>query len=192
MGLLSGCGNPLGKYDVRRVTLVPGSTLKTVDPDGCSSCDSKPQLLRIEFVSTTDLETASGGHALYIHGDFCPFKNEYQLGIFGPYYNDQPRLLYRRITSYHKAPDGRITMSVDSKNRHPTRNATGGYVYTAYLAPSEPAEQFSSAYDLRREVRDLCLRIDSPGYYLIPSRSELFRIPASTIQTALGTPSLNR
>jgi len=83
MGLLSGCGNPLGKYDVRRVTLVPGSTLKTVDPDGCSSCDSKPQLLRIEFVSTTDLETASGGHALYIHGDFCPFKNEFSLGYSG-------------------------------------------------------------------------------------------------------------
>lgn len=191
IGLLAGCGNPLGTYHVRRVTVVPGSALKTVDPEECSSCNPGQQLLRIEFTSTTDLEAASGGHDLYVHGDFCPLKNEYQLGILGPYYNDRPRLLSRRITSYRKSPDGRVVMSVESENRHPTRDATDRYVYTAYLAPSESAGQFSAAYDLRRDTRDLCLRIVSPGYYLIPSRSQVFKISGATIQTALGSSRLH-
>jgi hypothetical protein len=183
--LLGACGKPLGTYEVRDIKLIPGAAFTRVDPEYSGP---RPPLIRIEFTSTTDLEVAQPGHDLYVHGDLCPLKNEYQLGILGPYYDDLPRLLSRRITSYKRSVDGHVTMSIESTNRHPPRDRnTGRYVYTAYLALSEPKRQFSEAYDLRQRPADLCLRIDSPGYYIIPSRSEIFIIKGDVIQRALGS-----
>lgn len=186
--LLTACGKPLGTYEVQNVTLVSASRLGQIDPNE-SYAGHERQLIRIEFTSTVDLETASEGGDLYVHGDFCPVKDAYQLGIIGPFYDDQPRLLSRKVTSYEKSPDGRVRMSVESKNRHPSRDEkTGRYVYTAYLIPSAPKDQFSDAYDLRHRNGDLCLRIDHPGYYVIPSRSNTFKIDAGEIQKVLGSP----
>jgi hypothetical protein len=44
-------------------------------------------------------------------------------------------------------------------------------------------------YDLRTAHRDVCVRIDSPGYYVTPSQSNVFVVPASAIDAALMTTS---
>jgi len=66
---------------------------------------------------------------------------------------------------------------------------TGEYTYTAYLIPFQ--KQFhknrdNTPYDISNDKRDICLRLDSPGYYLIPSQSNLFRISRSTIDGLLS------
>ena len=186
LAALAACGKPLGIYEVQNVTLVSASSLGKIDADS-SYTGTERELLRIEFTSTTDLEDASEGGELYVHGDYCPFKDMYQLGVIGPFYNDQPRLLSRRVASHEGLSDGRVQMTVKAHNRNPVRNRTGRYVYTAYLIPSAPKDQFSDAYDVRRRGEDICLRIDHPGYYLVPSRSKVFMIGGNVIQRALGS-----
>ena len=187
LGLLAACGKPLGTHEVQKVTLVPADRPGQID-SSWPYTGAERELLRIEFASTTDLEAASEGGDLYVHGDFCPFEDEYQFGVIGPYYNDHLRLLSRRTALHEKLPDGRVRLSVESTNRKPALDPdTKRYVYTAYLIPSAPKDQFSGAYDLRRDNRDICLRIDHPGYYLIPSQSKVFKIDRTLIRRALGT-----
>lgn len=184
---LAACGPDLGQYEIRDVRLVPAEKLAEID-NSPSYDGPEKYLLRIEFTSPTNLEEVSEGGDLYVHGDFCPFKDEYRLSLLGPFYNDQSRLLSTRVTSYEKLPDGRERMSVESTNRNPVREpATGRFVYTAYLIPSAPKDQFSEAYDLRRDTRgDLCLRIDHPGYYVTRSKSDVFKLQASSVRNLLA------
>jgi hypothetical protein len=124
------------------------------------------KLIRIDFSSETDVTGDTGN--LYVHGDFCPMQDETDFSVWGPY------------------PDGRSLFG-DGANpvRRPIRDAAGRYHYVAYLRVAAPGYQFSDAYDLRRGARDLCFRIDSPGYYITPSRSRVFVLPAAEVERLL-------
>lgn len=184
--LAFGRGPHLGTYRFENARLVDSSAVAAIEgvppPTGTS-----PNLIRIEFTSDQDVEAATGGSAqLYVHGDFCPGHEEYRLQVAGPYYNDRPR--YDRSPARERAlPDGRTDVNVASVDApRPTRDPrTNRYVYTAYIVPSQPATQFSGPYDLRHGVRDLCLWIDHPGYYLTRSQSDVFVIPGGVITAAL-------
>lgn len=149
-------------------------------------------LLRIVFTSDLDVETASGssGSGLYVQGDFCPHR-EWRLYIAGPYYGDLPRL--RESPPGRRLRDGTIVVP-SVPNRHPPRDPrTGRFVYTAYLAPYQAAARRGSlevlAYDLHGSNKDLCLRLEHPGYYLTKSRSGTFVVPAKAIAAALASDS---
>ena len=184
---LSKCRGPyLGNYRFENARLVDAALLATIDPDG-PGVEGTRGLIRIEFTSDQDVEAATGGSAqLYVHGDFCPGHDEYRLSVIGPYYNDRPR--YDRSPSTERTPpDGRRDVDVAAVDApRPTRDPrTNRFVYTAYIEPSKPAGQFSGPYDLRSEVRDLCLWIDHPGYFLTRSQSDVFVIPGAAIAAAL-------
>jgi len=174
LAFLSACGKPLGSYQVRNVTVVTGAAVKQIEPD----LDTDPQMLRIEFASKTDLYEASdgGGEGLYVFASFCPFQDKAPLSVSEPYYNDRPRF-----------------DPVTHENRRPAKDArTGEYVYTAYLRLRGNASVNRgggrlnfTGYDLRRQHLDLCLRIDHPGYFITPSQSHVFSVPAGMIQHAL-------
>ena len=178
---LSGCGKPLGEYRFENARVVPGDALTRIDPRGALA-PSDSYLIRIEFSSNTDLESLKPGD-LYVHGDFCPFRERYALRIMGPYYTDRPRYIF---TAEEAAVDGvkavPSTASEDGSysyypNRHPKRDPrTGRYIYTAYLSP----------YDTRQDHRDLCLQVDSAGYSITESRSKRFVIPAAAIAAAIA------
>lgn len=184
--LLSWCRGPhLGTYRFENARLVDSTVLAAIDDHPAAHIS--PDLIRIEFTSEQDLKVASGGGDLYVHADFCPFGDEYRLLVLGPYYNDRSpyRLLNRRE---RRLPDGRIT--VEGEQIHPARDRrTDRYLYTAYLVPSRPARngihgEPREGYDLRNSIRDLCLRIDHPGYYLTRSRSDIFMIPGTAVAQA--------
>ena len=181
-----GPGPHLGTYRFENARLVDSSALAAIDVHPIT--ETSPDLIRIEFTSDQDLETASGGggSGLYVHADFCPGHDEYRLLVIGPYYGDRsPYGRYRRIE--RTLPDGRKQVEMVSvDDPHPTRDPrTNRYLYTAYIVPSKPATQFSGPYDLRSEVRDLCLWIDHPGYYRSRSQSDVFVIPGAAIAAAL-------
>jgi len=192
---LGGCGPHLGNYRYENVRLVDRAAFEALDLDTYSPAAS-PDLLRIEFSSEVDLESASGGSGsgLYVMADFCPLSDDYGITALGPYYNDRSpyTLLNRRERAL---PGGGV--AIEGEQLHPSRDPrTNRYVYTAYVFPSQPARsgaqgEAREAYDLRAGVRDLCLRIDHPGYYLTASRSEIFVIPGAAVAAALrrGSPA---
>ncbi len=197
--LVSLCRGPhLGSYRFENARLVDSAALAAIDADHPAVATTS-SLIRIEFTSDQDLETTSGGSGsgLYVHADFCPGHEEHRLLVLGPYYND--RSPYGRSREVERTlPDGRkqvVMVPVDDP--HPTRNPrTNRYLYTAYIVPSPPARDTHTGatfhpYDLRREVRNLCLWIDHPGYYLTRSQSDVFVIPGAAIAAALRQQSPN-
>jgi hypothetical protein len=186
LALVSACGNPLGTYQVRDVKLVPGDALTKIEP----YIDPDPQMLRIKFVSKTNLYDASdgGGSGLYVFASFCPYDEGRVIYVSEPYYNDRSRYGPTRIVERKVLPDGRIIEKVDSEDRQPIKDTrTGDYVYTTYFRLNGQAKEDMDliAYDLRRQAGDLCLRIKHPGYFITPSRSRVFAVPAQMIQRAL-------
>ncbi len=185
---LSMCRGPhLGSYRFENARLVDSAVLASIEP-AHPVIATNSNFIRIEFTSDQDLETTSGGSGsgLYVHADFCPGHDESRLLVIGPYYNDRSpygrsRLIERTL------PDGRKQgEAIPIDDPHPTRDPrTNRYLYTAYIVPSAPADQFSAAYDLRSAVRDLCLWIDHPGYYLTRSQSDVFVIPGAAIAATL-------
>jgi hypothetical protein len=187
--LLAACGPYLGHYRFERVDLVLVSRLEAIDagevPDPHSG-----QLLRIVFTSDVDVETASGGtgSGLYIQADFCPFR-DWRLLVSGPYYGD--------LSPFPPTPPAQqlangVVLVPSIANRHPPRDGrTGRFVYTAYIAPSRVAAPSPGSdvqpYDLHGLKKDLCLRLDHPGYYLTASRSSVFVVPAGAIRAALAS-----
>jgi hypothetical protein len=171
---LAACGKPLGTYEVRDVKVVPVAPLRTIDPE----IDADPEMLRIEFTSKTDLYEAVGGDALYVFASFCPFQDKSPIYVSEPYYNDQRR--YDPVTQ---------------RGQRPTKKTgTGEYVYTTYLRLSgkESVNRGDgrldfTAYDFRKQQPDICLRIEHPGYYVLPSRSQVFVLPAAMIRRALSS-----
>jgi hypothetical protein len=184
---LSKCRGPyLGSYRFENARLVDSTALARIEP-GHPAVGASATFIRIEFTSDQDVEAATGGSAqLYVHADFCPGHDEYRLLVMGPYYDDRSR--YDRSPSTERTlPDGSKQVNVASVDApRPTRDPrTNRYVYTAYIVPTQPAAQFSGPYDLRDGVRDLCLWIDHPGYYLSRSQSDVFVIPGGVIAAAL-------
>jgi hypothetical protein len=189
---LAMCRGPyLGSYRFENARLVDSRVVAAIEPDH-PAVDPGSTFIRIEFTSDQDLETASGGSGsgLYVHADFCPGHDEYRLFVLGPYYNDRSPYGRSRLVE-HILPDGRKqTEAIPLDDPHPIRDArTNRYLYTAYIAPSRPANVFDGtrheAYNLRTDARNLCLWIDHPGYYLTRSRSDVFVIPGAAIAAAL-------
>ena len=147
-------------------------------------------MLRVEFASKTDLYEASdgGGEGLYVLASACPYDQDRTLDVGEPYYDDRSRYGEPQIESREG-----LAENVSMEERHPTRNAVSGkYTYTTYLAVARPAEPArpgwdeQAAYNLRARPMELCLRIKHPGYFITPSRSRVFTIPALMIQRALA------
>lgn len=190
---LTMCRGPyLGSYRFENARLVDSSALATIEPSH-PALEEATQLIRIEFTSDQDLETASGGSGpgLYVHGDFCPGHDEYRLAALGPYCGDRSPYT-RRNRRERPLPNGGV--AIDGDQLHPSRDPRSGrYLYTAYIFPSRPANSFDGtrheSYDLRRDGRDLCLWIDHPGYYVTRSQSDVFVIPRGAIAAALRPPS---
>ncbi len=197
---LAGCGKPLGEYRFDNARLVPGDAANRIDPQRYS-IPFNHYLIRIEFSSETDLE-ALRPNDIYVHGDFCPFRERYMLGIFGPFYNDRERYISTPGEAAEEGVTGTPAKEVIAgkaktvllyPNRHPRKDPrTGRYVYTAYLNPYAPADvpfgggPADHPYDLRTDHRDLCLQIDSPGYNITESRSQRFTIPGTAIAAAIA------
>jgi len=188
--LLTACGKPLGKYEVRNVKIVPASA----EPEAYADKPPHTRMLRIEFTSKTDLYEASdgGGEGLYVLASFCPFDERRTLYLGEPYYDDRSRYGPRRVLERKVLPNGRVWERVAITDRRPTRNPkTGEYTYTTYLAldraaePERPGRSEQIGYDVRRQPADLCLRIDHPGYFITPSRSQVFVVPARMVQHAV-------
>ena len=186
LALLGACGRPLGDYAVRKVEIVRADA----EPDRLVQ-NYNTQMLRVEFTSKTDLYEASdgGGEGLYVFSSFCPYDEERTLYVGEPYYDDRSRYGPPRVLE-GKVPINR-SIEVETDYRRPTKNlATGDFTYTTYLAlaqaarPKQPGRDEQLAYDLRRQPRDLCLRINHPGYFITPSRSRVFTVPAAMIRFA--------
>jgi hypothetical protein len=169
---LAACGKPLGTYEVRDIRLVSGSVFKIVEP----GVEVEPQMLRIEFTSKTDMYNAAGDAQLYVFASFCPFQDKSPVYVSRPYFNDRPT--YDLTTQ---------------KVMRPVKDASGRYVYTTYMSlngnesvnRNDGRLEFTG-YDLRRQPVDLCVRIEHPGYFITPSRSRVFVLPAAMIRRALS------
>jgi hypothetical protein len=172
--LLSSCGKPLGAYRVDKVSAIDSRHIATIEGSDWSHF-SKPLVLRIDFSSTTDLIAVNGGGGLYIHGDFCPFRDRYKLAITGPYPDDKT-IFYKLREEPAKGGEA----AAKWETRHPTRDGQGRYHYTAYLRTDDPT------YDLRRGQRDYCLRIDHPDIDLIPSQSAVFVLRGADAAKAMA------
>ena len=188
---LTSCGKPLGEYEVSNVRLVPASA----EPDQRWPKQTD-EMLRVEFVSETDLYEASdgGGGGLYVFASGCPYDQDRTLYVGEAYYDDRSRYGEPQVESRK----GR-TETVSMKERHPKRNAVSGeYTYTTYLAVTRTAELARSgrdeqvAYNLRTRPMEICLRINHPGYFITPSRSRVFKIPALMFQYSLRNNSALR
>lgn len=185
---LAGCGPPLGDYRFENARLVSWAEFSRIEPEQFPEALS-PDMLRIEFSSERDLETASEGGDLYLHADYCPAADPFRIASFGPYYGERSRY-NSRVVSSETLPDGRIRQVMAGENRHPPRDPrTNRYVYSAYLIPSRPPSSRPGlqreGYDLRADARDLCLRFERTGYFLTPSRSRTFIVPGAAIAAAL-------
>jgi hypothetical protein len=181
---LAGCGRQLGEYRFDGADPADVAAAEKIDRD-ISGYPAGSRAIRIRFSSAVDLEELTGGHDLYVHADFCPFKRRYMIDVWGPFYSDQSRYVFSGVP-----PE-----VVQVKYRHPPRDErTGRYLYTAYVLPARPMPGVPPTvtnlpdhdpYNLRTAHRDVCLRIDSPGYYITPSQSNVFVVPASAIDAVL-------
>lgn len=188
---LAACGKPLGKYEVRDVQIVSSDT----EPDD-RAARTEIEVLRIEFTSDTDLYEASdgGGEGLYVRASFCPYDEDRAFAIGEPYYNDRSRYGPTNVLNRKVLSGGRIIEEVDTVERRPVKNpTTNQYGYTTYLplqrdprATEKPGQFEQIGYDLRQQPRDVCLRIHHPGYFITPSRSNVFKLPVSFISEALS------
>lgn len=194
--IAAGCGRPLGEYRFDKVEIVRPDALQATGETGPNIA----YYLKLYFVSSTDMESASGGHDLYVHADFCPFRKRYGIDAIGPFYGDRSRYLPTKVLS-SKYVDGRLVEVVDSQNRHPVADTKSGlFAYSAYLIPADPMPGYphgrtnlpESTYDLRKDHRDVCVRIDSPAYDLTPSQSKVLVIPGSAIAAAFRASNLAR
>jgi hypothetical protein len=169
--LLTGCGQYLGDYSVEDVHLVPG-----IPPsrEGSPS-PSYGQYLEIRVASKTNL-TSIGQRvgAVYVDADFCPLRNRDGLIAFGPYSDEKRDLGLPRDANALKA-------GADGLYRYRL------YVVVAYRAQrvTEPGQLQLPTYNLQVSKRDLCLRLFAPGYNLIKSQSEIIKVPAEVVATAL-------
>ena len=167
---LSACGDHLGEYELEDVRVVqalpPAAADGKVEPNG--------EYLRVELSSQTSLYAAHTGPGLYTDADFCPLRNRDQLIAFEPIASDE-----KAVEDWKRR--GALRQNPRDKRYH----------YFVYLVPSSPprklftnSDDVIAGYDLRRQKRDICIRFFIPGYNIIPSRSDVVRIPAETLASA--------
>jgi len=174
--LVAGCAPSLGEH--RLETVAPAAPGEVARVAGVPRLPETPYL-KVTFSSSIDLATLKGAQ-LYGHGDRCPIVDPYRLSVVGPYWSDRP--LGRIVGG---TAQGR--QAADDTRPDP---ATGRFHYVAYVATSQPARDLGSfiipAYDLQVQSSAICLRVDNPGHYLWPSRSNEIVVPAAMVRTALG------
>ena len=184
---LSGCGPYLGKYQVNDVKMVDHHWFQKIDHDWAPD-RNQSDMLRVSFSSTINLEASSEGGDLYVVADFCPFSDG-AMYLQGPYYSDKARdLPLRRIS---REVDGKTVEIVSAENKQPETNpSTGRYDYTAYLYADMPklvghGLPTRAAYDVRRDKRDICVRLHRTGYFITKSVSDIFVIRNSLVEQAV-------
>ncbi|MEH6683243.1 MAG: hypothetical protein V7664_01975 [Qipengyuania sp.] len=172
---LSSCGQPLGEYEIEAVTLTDEAPML----EGVRAPDYG-RLLKIELSSETSLTAISDQiDGVYALADFCPFSDRYYLTTFGPF-------------SGHDADLG-----VPSFAEPLVRGSDGKFHYNVYIVPSHPmpgieyhrAASARETYNLEADNRDICIRLDAPGYDIIRSESEIVRVPYEDISGALSSGS---
>lgn len=175
--LLTGCGQYLGSYAVERVRVVTEVPKSRLSPSS-----SYGRYLEIDLASKTSL-TSIGRKvdAVYVDADFCPMRNRNGLIAFGPYGSDGRDLGLPNDASALKAgTDGLFRYRL--------------YVVVGYRAQraTQPGQFQLPTYDLQGSSSDLCLRLFAPGYNLIKSRSNIIRVPADMVTSALKESSAPR
>ena len=173
---LVACGDNLGDYRLEDVRVV--EDISQVAIEGMEF-QAPSEYLRVELSSEASLYTANTGPGLYADADFCPLKNADQMIAFGPVATDE------------KAVESWKRDDVLQRDPHDQR-----YHYFVYIVPSSPQRKIfansddTPAYDLRRQVRDVCVRFHVPGYNIQASSSNTVQIPANAIEGAFrrGTP----
>ncbi len=168
--LTSSCGPPLGDYTVENVRLVrelPAPFRSEIGP-------GYTEFLELQLASATSLTALRDKlDAVYVHSEFCPFDDDHGVIVLGPVSEDG-----RDLVAPSRVPD----LRADSGGRFHYRL----FLVVGHRArPSRVPDQTLPTYDLRKDNRDICLRLSSPGYYLRPSRSGPIRIRANLIADAL-------
>ena len=169
---LTGCGQYLGAYDVKSISLVPMMFLTSEGKD-----PGYGEYFQVDLTSATDI-TSLGARSVYADAKFCGARDEDDLVAFGPG-DDSGR-------------DLRSSDSDSPKKGH----SDGRFHYRIYIVAAHPMPgvEYSSSwgdqqrYDLRTTDRDVCIRLRAPGYYLTPSRSRIIRVPARLFADAASTP----
>jgi hypothetical protein len=173
---VTGCGPYLGDYAVEDVRVIPD-----IPPSRSGSpSPGYDRYLEVRLASKTSL-TSIGRKvdAVYVDADFCPLRNTNGLIAFGPYSDGKQDL---------GSPGDAPALKADRDGLFRYRL----YVVVAYKAQraTEPGQLQLPTYNLQASNRDLCLRLFAPGYNLIKSRSEIIRVPAEMVATALKRVSL--
>jgi hypothetical protein len=191
--MLSACGEYLGdqRFDgVRLVSARPQMGEGETDYGG---------YLEVSFSSDENLGPVIGRASLYVHGDFCPIRDRYKFAVFGPYASGKA-LKQGPGTSVEvlprKASGQRVFWMTPGPPPDLKPGTHGRYHYTAYIVPAHPMPgveyadlSADSRYNLVTAGRNVCLRIDSPGYNIVPSRSATIVVPASDIRAAFNRPT---
>jgi hypothetical protein len=167
---LTACGDHLGTYDLEEVRQVEAAPAIAVDG---RKTPSASRYFKIQLSSGTNLYAANTGPGLYTDADFCPLRDPNRLIAFGPIASDGKAVEdYKREDALKPGPDGR-------------------YHYFVYLASSsarrklfDNSEDFMPAYDIGQRPKDVCIRFFVPGYNIVPSRSDIMRIPANKLVAA--------
>lgn len=195
--VITGCGQYLGDQRFERVRVVTSRPMDSVT--GKDYVDPYGRYLEVEFSSELDLmPIATQGHALYVEADPCPMSNRDRLWVFGPFSGGReiasdPGVLVERLP--RKAENRRVYDHIPGQARTLEPDPSDGrYRYTAYLLPSHPMPGVEynqrmldrPRYDLARQTGDVCLRLFSPGYNLIKSRSDTIVVPSAAIAAALA------
>jgi hypothetical protein len=162
-----GCGQYLGDYRLESVRLVRELPKSYVS--------SYPEYFEIELSSEVDLTALVPElDAIYPKADFCPGPGSGEVIVRGP------------------VTDEGEDVNEPSLARRPWRQADGRFHYRLFVVAAHPLPgvRYSKdmmqrpRYDLRKGRRDICLRLTSPGYNLIPSRSAITRVRASLLVAA--------
>ena len=165
---LSGCGPPLGEYEVTDLRVVDGL------PDAFGYRGPPQDYIQITLASDFDI-VAEGNGNIYAFMGRCPFNADLERMVLGPLAAGEPPAdLFGVGEVMPRRPDGRA-----------------GYVLYVDLAASERRKisnlpELAFGYDLVADREDLCLQIRQSGYFITASRSQTIRIPYSDIARTIA------
>lgn len=171
LAALSGCGPPLGSYEVTDVRLVD-AVPETEDFAMLGRGEEYGPFVRVEVRSEFDL-IAEGNGNIYADKIGCGIFDDDTHMIFGPMAAGDPP-----VELFDAEPAMR-------------RDQAGFARYYLYLPVSSAPRQGHSGeplqpgYDLRVDPDDLCLKIIQAGYFITESRSDTIRVPREIITEAL-------
>lgn len=160
---LAGCEKPIGMYRIDKAALVAGTEPAVIERN--SMLGEEGKMLRVDLSSETDA-VAAADTDLYVSAGKCPLNRRYGFRALGPY------------------PDGLRQYSDTGERRHPTRDARGRYHYVIYLDLAGVSDQ-PEGYDLRRDPRDVCMRVIGSYMFSPAPRSKVFVLPKAVLESAL-------